>query len=372
MNNSWLQFLIPKEFIKVSNLHEISELRAQKVSIYGVERVADGYLVCVRKGSAKEVEIVKTGSIYKGLLSFVIPAFMVWLGLLGAVNSVTIDYEIRGNLPQESLLDVEHVLEGHFIQVGNFSFLRSNAIDVEQSIKEIFHDYLWMDIKTEGNLLVISIYDTQVSQNLEDENVTDTLYAKYSGIITAIDVASCRVLISVGDVVRQGEALVSCYTPIGYADEVAPIEGSAYGDVYAEVWWELSIEFPVEYTVNLLTINSVTQWFINLGNNRFNVWGDDPLFEYVEPRTVIFNPLQRFGLSPFTLERVQSYEKRDIIIKNDVDLIMDATRDMAIRQIEELIEGQFNLITLDFLSVEEMDQLVRLVYHATVQQNIAQ
>jgi len=372
MNNGWLQFLIPKDYLKVETLSDLERLRADGLRIYQVKQVEDSYVVTVRKGTTQEVDVVSNKSIYTGIRTFMLPVTLVWLALLVAVNLLTIDYEIRGNLPTEEVDRVDELLVDHFWQVGPFSFPARHYADLESHLQEAFHDYIWINVTSEGNLLVISIYDTQLTERVEDPVDSDTIYATSSGVVTLVDVAGCRPLVEIGQVVRQGDPLITCYTPTGFGEEVAPIEGVAHGSIYAHVWYEMEIEFPREYVRRLLTSNSHTQWFLNIGQSRFNVWGNAPGFEDFEDRSTIFNPLGLFGVAPLTVERVQSYEKRDIIILNEIEVIQAASYELASRQLETVMQGDFELVGLQFLSLEEFDEMVRLTYHVTVEEDIAQ
>jgi len=372
MNNGWLQVLIPKEHIKIESLSELTDLRTRGLRIYRIHREEDGYVVTVRKGSLQEMEAVSGKSIYPGIRLFILPVTLTWLALLLVVNFLTIDYEVRGNLPIEEVNQVEALLVDHFHHLGPFSFPRTNPDDLVSQLEEIFHAYIWIDVKSEGTMLVISIYDTQVTEREVDPVVTDTLYATSTGVVTLVEVSACRPLVEVGQVVRVGDPLITCYTPTGFGEELAPIEGIAHGAIYAHVWYEMEIEFPREYVARLLTSNSQTQWFLNIGEYRLNMWGQTPDFEEVEARSTTFNPLGIFDVAPVTLERVQSYEKRDIIVANEVEQIQEASYGLAMRQLEVVMSGDFELIALQFLRLEEKDDNVRLIYHVTVEKDITQ
>jgi len=372
MNNGWLQFLIPKEYIKVETLSDLERLRANGLRIYSVNHEEEGYVVTVRKGATQEMDVISNRSIYTGIRTFMLPVTLVWLALLVAVNFLTIDYEIRGNLPPEETLQVEEQLTDHFFQLGPFSVPRGNPAELASYLQETFHDYIWIDIKSEGNLLVISIYDTQITESEEGPMAADTIYATSSGVITSVEVSECRPLVEIGQVVRQGDPLITCYTPTGFAEEMAPIEGMAHGSVYAHVWYEMEIEFPREYVTRLLTSNSQTQWFLNVGGSRLNLWGNTPEFEDFEDRHSFFHPFGLFGVSTLTVERVQSYEKRDIIVEHEVEVIQEASYGLAKRQLEEVMSGDFELVTLQFLTAEETENKVRLIYHVTVEEDITQ
>ena len=371
MDNSWLQFLIPKIQIQVDSLAEVSQFRAQNIRIYGVKRIEDGYIITIRRGAIRDASIVGSQSIYIAFTRFVLPVAFLWAMLLVAIQFVTIDYEVRGNLVHEDIQMVNALIEPHFIHVGPFAFFRGNNDELASELATAFHDYIWIDIQTIGSRLLINIFDTQITEQEGEFRQADTLYAKASGVVTEIDASGCRVLVEIDQVVYVGEALITCYTPTGFGEDVAPIEGVASGSVYAQVWYEVAIQFPREYGVRLATGSSRSNLFLNVGNHRLRIWGAEVTYEDYDERNRIFNPLEVFNFSPITLERVHYYEKSDIILQNEVEVIRKRADYLVKDQLRELISGEFDLIDLQFLALEEIDGMVRMTYHATVNENIA-
>jgi len=372
MNNSWLQFLIPKIQIQVDSLAEVSRLRAEKVKIYRVKRVEDGYIITIRRSVIGDAPIVGRQSIYTPLTRFVLPVAFLWAMLLVAIQFVTIDYEIRGNLIHEDIQMVNALIEPHFVDVGPFAFFRGNNDELAEELAAAFHDYIWIDIQTVGSRLFIDIFDTQVTETDAGHPLVDTLYAKASGVITNINVSGCRVLVEIDQVVYLGMPLITCYTPTGFGTDVVPIEGFAAGSIYADVWYEVEIQFPREYGVRMVTGSSRSNLFLNFGeNNQLRIWGTEVPYEDFDTRNRIFNPLGIFNISLITLERVHYYEKSDIILKNEVENIRKRADVLVENQLKELILGEFELIELQFLSLEEIDGMVKMTYHATVNEDIA-
>ena len=371
MNNGWLQFLIPKIQIHVDSLADIAHIRADKIRIYRVKPTKDGYTVTVRRGAIGEGSIIGRQSIYSALAKFVLPVAFVWAMLLVAIQFITIDYEVRGNLVHEDVQMVTELIEPHFMTIGPFAFFRSNQNELVADIAAVFHDYIWIDVQTVGSRLFIDIFDTQVTDPLQASEQVDTIYARASGVVAEVDAKGCRVLVEIDQVVHVGDALITCYTPTGFGTELAPIEGVASGSVYAHVWYEVEIEFPREYAVRIVTGSSRSNLFLNLGNTRFRVWGTSIDFEAFDERNQIFNPLAIFNIAPITLERVHYYEKNDIIITNEVELIRGRADDLVEAQLSELITSEFKLVELQFLTLEETDGVVRMTYHATVREDIA-
>ena len=372
MNNGWLQFLIPKEHAHVESLAEVTQLRNEKVRIYGVRKAEDGYIITVRRGTVAQAPIVGRYSIYSGLAKFVIPVAFVWAMLLVTLQFITIDYEVRGNLIHEDVQRVSALIEPHFINVGPFAFFRSDNDVLVADIATLFHDYIWIDVKAVGSRLMIDIFDTQTTDPFMPKEQIDTIYARASGVVTGVDATGCRVLVEIDQVVRLGDALITCYTPTGFSGtETAPIEGVATGSVYAHVWYEVAIEFPREYAVRMVTSSSHSNLFLTFGNRRLRVWGQHVEFEDFDERHRIFNPLAIFNIAPITLERVHYYEKSDIILTNETEIIRKRADDLVEAQLSELVASEFELIELQLLTLEETDGMVRMTYHATVQEDIA-
>ena len=371
VNNRWLQFLIPKIQIQVESLADVARFQAEDVRIYGVKQADDGYIITVRRGAIHGAPIVGRQSIYGALVRFVLPVAFVWAMLLVVVQFVTIDYEVRGNLIYEDAQMVNKLIEPYFMNIGPFSFFRGNNDELMASIAAVFHDYIWIDVQAIGSRLFIDVFDTQVTDPVETTGQVDTIYARASGVVTSIDVTGCRVLVEIDQVVHMGDALITCYTPTGFGEDIAPIKARAAGSVYAHVWYEVEIEFPREYALRMVMPSSRSDLFLNLGNSRLRVWGTGAEFDEFDERSRVFNPFAIFNIAPITLERVHYYEKDDIILTNEVELIRARADDLVEVQLSQLLTGEFELVDLQFLSLDELDNRVRMIYHATVLEDIA-
>jgi len=371
MNNNWLQLLIPKVKVHVNNLSEIVHLRTKKVRIYRVRKVEEGYIITIRRGALQNTEVIGHQSIYRTIGKFILPVALVWSLLLVAIQFITIDYEIRGNLIPEEVALVGEIIEPHFLQVGPLAFFHSNNDELAGNIAAAFHDYIWIDIQVVGSRLVINIFDTQVTEPESSGKQIDTIYARVSGVVTEVNAKGCRVLVEIDQVVDIGEPLISCYTPTGFGTDFAPIEGSATGIVYANVWYEISIEFPREYAVRMVTGSGHSNLFLNFGNTRIRVWGTAVDYTDFSERNSIFNPLSLFNIAPITLERVHYYEKSDIILTNEIEAVREQADELIEGQLAHRLDGDFELLELEFLNLIESNDMVRLVYLATVRENIA-
>ena len=375
MNNRWLGLFIPKVEILVQTLAEVRQIRAKKIVIYRVKAHEDGFLVLIERSQAESYEISRSYSIYPAIFTFILPLMVVWTFFTVLNANVTIGYEIRGNLNEESLKEVQTILTSHFRKMGPFSFVKSPVDEMVDQLKENFHEYIWIDINQEGSNLVIDIYDTSHFDKKEMLEASETIYATRSGVITKIDAKSCLVLVELNQLVKAGEPLITCFTPTGFGTEFVPIEGYARGDVLAEVWYEVVLNFEREYLETMLTSNVDRQWFINIGGFRLRIWGANTDFEDYEKRSTIHNLLFFLNNSPLTFESVHYYEKRDIIMINEVDQISDNIEILVRKELDARCEDNqacdLEIINLEPIEVVDVEGVVTVRYHATMLENIA-
>ena len=371
MNNIWLGIFVPKIKIKVAHLGEIRALRREKIKIYRIKKMEEGYEVTIRRRPIEAAEVVGKESIYIKMIQFVLPVAFIWAMLLVAVEFITLDYEIRGNLAHEDFVRVEALVDEYFFDVGRLSFFRGNESALHETVAAAFHDYIWVDVTTTGSRLIINIYDTQVTERVPESNPVETLYATATGLIHKVKATGCRVLVEPGQVVYVGQALITCYTPTGFGTDLAPILGSATGVVYADVWYEVAITFPRTYGVRMATGSSHSHLYLHLGNLSLRIWGQMQEYTSFDVRNEPFNPLSFLNISPITLERVHYYEKSDIILTNEVERIRVGADKLVERELAQFISGSFEIVDLDFLNLVEKDDMVTLTYHATLRHDIA-
>jgi len=95
-------------------------------------------------------------------------------------------------------------------ELGIKTGVRKNTVDTKNTVQELLikTDRLaWASFNIEGCRLTVNVSET--SQKTEDNSVATNLKATVDGIIKKIDVTSGNCVVSVGDVVKKGDVLVS-------------------------------------------------------------------------------------------------------------------------------------------------------------------
>lgn len=377
MNNSWLKFLIIKQRLLVPSMGEVNLLRRHKVPIYHLKKHPDGYLVTVRKGSEHVLgdafEYAGTQSIYPFIIRFCLPILAVFFLVSILMQDHTIGYRVEGNLNPREEQELASLLSPHFNPIGPFNLLETSLEDIEASLREHFSEFTHIDVYRRGMNVVVAIFEAPLPGNDRDDPMSSVLTARRTGEIRKIEAESCRVVVEVGQVVKVGDHLVECsvLSPDG-SMEVIWHDGVASGKVWAHTQYEATIEFPREFVTQMLTTRTQRQFILNVGNYTMTFPASELEFEVFETSVRRFDPFFFLNRSPLFLERIQYYEKSDIIRVNDVEGIQ--------RNVEALIRNEFISGSPDGFEIAEVllisetdkgEQGIKLKYLVTILENIA-
>ena len=375
MNNKWLSIFIAKVQILVPSMREVTQLRQQKIMIYGIKKHSDGYLVTIRKDVAKELEmqypIVLELSIYPSLLKVIVPIAVLTCFLMILMNNHTIGYRVDGNLNTQEQEVLESLLEPHFKQVGPFYFLKSDLSDIKSELSAYYNEYVWINVYRKGTDVIVEVYNTPVDERDNLDGYTDTLYAKRSGLIKNYKVSSCRVLVEQNQVVKAGDPLVTCYVEQPYTTEIIPIDDTAKGEVWADTWYEATVTAEKSYVEEGYTANKQTAYVLHLGGMEFTFPTKELPYEKYEEVNKQYNPLFFMKESPLYLEKKQYYEKSDIIKVNTSDELKANLLTLVKNSFKEQTDGEFIIKNLEIITEEETETQFIFKCHLTIYENIA-
>lgn len=376
MNNLWLSAFFIKIEILVPSIDEINQLKRQNVMIYHMKRHSDGYLVTIRKGSEKYLPgpytMVRNYSIYPGMVRFIGPILAISFFLLILMDNYTVGFVIEGNLNDKEEAELEAILMPHFTKIGPFEFLKSDLQDIQQELEEIYNEYVWININRRGTDIVFEVYDTPSPEIIDEDHNKDTIYARRSGVVSKVNAKSCRVLVEPGQLVKLGEPLISCNVldPSGSGD-ILYFDDVAQGEIWAETWYDVNITFLKEYVEEILTTRIQRQFTINIGSWQFKFPSEDPKFENYEVSIKTYDPFFFMEQSPLFLEKIQYYEKSDIMKLNDLEEIKDNVYVLIKNEFNDQTNHEFEVKNLEIISMDEKDNEIALRYHVTILENIA-
>ena len=179
--------------------------------------------------------------------------------------------DIEGNeaLPQEAVMVF---LESQGLRVGAPK-LRVRDRDLQQSLLNNFPEISWADVHTRGTRTTVLLAEALPPQAVLDRHTPAHVVANTNGLITSVIAWSGAPMVRQGDVVREGELLVS-----GALELVpdTPDSPMVYVHAQAEVWARRyhAIEFtlPLTYQEKSFTGNTTTSRRLNfLGSGNFGI-----------------------------------------------------------------------------------------------------
>lgn len=375
MNNNWLGIFIAKVQILVPDMTEVNQLRRQNVKLYGVKKKNDGYLVTIRKDIAKQLEmqypIVREISIYPSVLKIIVPLVVLVFILMFLMDKYTIGYRIEGNLNQQETEELQTLLAPYFKQIGPLAFLTSDIETIEEELLEHYNEYVWINIYRKGTDVVFEVYNTPVEEREDLDTYSDTLYAKRSGVIRDYKVSSCRVLVEQNQLVKEGEPLVTCYVEQPYTTEIIPIENTAKGEVFADTWYEATVTAEKVDVQEGFTANKQTAYLLHVGGLELKFPTKEVSYEKYEEVKKSYNPFFFLKKSPLYLEKIQYYEKSDIMRVNTSEELKENLLTIIKNKYKEETDDEFIIKNLEIISEEETETQFIFKCHLTVYENIA-
>jgi len=214
--------------------------------------------------------------------------------------------EIEGN----ETLDSETVLvflQEQGLQVGASKF-RINNTALQQSLLTNFAEISWANVYTRGTRTTVRVAEILPPQEVINRQVPTHVVATKDGLITHVIAWSGAPMVRAGDVVREGEMLVSGRMELEPDTPGTPV---VYAHAYAEVWARRyhSMEFsvPLTYSAKAYTGETVTERSVELlflGGSGFRLPGGQNPFASYDRVTTYHQP----GVSgnyplPFVLSR---------------------------------------------------------------------
>lgn len=126
----------------------------------------------------------------------------------------------------------------------------------------------WAGINTSGCTAVISVREREPQTNLPVSRGVSSIAACRDGFITSCTVTRGNPLCAPGQVVQEGQVLISGYTDLGLCIQVT----EAQGEVFAETRHCLTTKTPAICRSRLAKQDTLKRFSLILGKKRINFW----------------------------------------------------------------------------------------------------
>ena len=177
-------------------------------------------------------------------------------------------FQVEGNniLPDHRILEAA---QSCGIRFGvSRRIVRSEQM--KNRILEELPELKWAGINTAGCTAVISVREQPIQEPQTVSSGVSSIIASRDGRITSCTVTKGNSLCAPGQIVREGELLVSGYTDCGLCVRVTEAEG----EIFAQTFRQINVVTPAKCVVRQSKTNTEKRYSVILGKNRINLWKD--------------------------------------------------------------------------------------------------
>ncbi len=191
-----------------------------------------------------------------GMLSLLL--FSIWL------PSRVLFIQVQGNERTDARLIAQTAAECGIYFGAYGRDVRSEQI--KNALLEAMPELNWAGVNTYGCTAVITVRERAVVQTQEEESAVSSIIALRDGVVRQLTVLQGNAVCSVGQVVKQGQLLISGYTDCGICIQAT----NAKGEIFAETNRELCAVFPSECQQRGEKQRVVRKYSLIIGKKRIN------------------------------------------------------------------------------------------------------
>lgn len=176
---------------------------------------------------------------------------------------------VTGNWKTPAALILEKASEGGIHFGSSRRAIRSEF--VKNKLIEELPQLQWVGVTTNGCVATIHVIEKSVKPNSKDNTKSvSSIVASRDGVILTCTVMKGTPLCQTGQVVTEGEVLVSGYTDCGIYVQAT----TAKAEVLAQTKRRISLISPINVQQRLLDINNSSRYSIRFGKNIIKLWKD--------------------------------------------------------------------------------------------------
>lgn len=214
----------------------------------------------------------------------------------------------------------------------------------------------WLTVNKDGGLATVVVRERLETPEVIDRRVVTNLVASRDCLITEMEVLSGGAACQPGDVVRQGELLISGYQDLEFCTQVT----RALGEVYGRTWREQDAVTPAETLWKTDSGRTQRRFALLIGKKRINLYGDSGISGDSCDKMIVYHTLTLPGGYSFPLTLVEertterTLEPGTLLLAEAAQMLQDGTKQSVM---DDMIAGE---ILDDDLSIRREGSLYRL------------
>jgi sporulation protein YqfD len=225
----------------------------------------------------EKLKICKRRGIYWSIRKLItrpvlLTGLAIFLALVFTLPTRILFVQVEGNhtVPQNQILAAA--------ESCGISFLASRREVRSEKMKNALLSAVpqlqWAGINTYGCVAVISVREKADSVPVPSESQVASIVAARDGLIDSITVTRGNALCATGQVVKEGQVLISGYKDCGIYIQATRAEGEVYGRTYRN----LDTVTPSVYMKRETATQKKQKYSLLVGKKRINLWKDSGIW----------------------------------------------------------------------------------------------
>lgn len=309
--------------------------------------------ICGGKKTVRFIKRHKWSAVFFALfaLGLLLSSLFVWeIQVVG--NEKISDGEIKRELEECG------VYTGCFWPAINIDMIRAKMITKNPEIA-------WMSVNVNGSKATVPVLERKTASEIYDAEEYSNLTASRDGIVERIYARNGRTLVSRGQTVEKGDALISGEVDSTYGRTEYV---KALGEVYARTWRETTAVCPADIPKKQRTAGSKKRFALQIGKTRINFYfgGINTVDEYDK---IIHNNvlgIRNIFSLPLTIitEEYFPYSRTE-----NASPDVEGMKERLLRDLDADVEGE--ILSSGFVS-ESKGGLVKVTMRCECIENIAE
>ncbi len=204
---------------------------------------------------------------------------------------------------------IVQVLKSELQVYGGIGKDSVDCAEIERELRLIYNEIGWVSVEKKGCNLYIRLNESTMPDNIGKTEVPSHIVAEKNGIVQGIEVISGIAQVKNGDIVTEGDILISGIVPVvGDYDEIIALKPvGAQGKVYLETEYSYQSVYQMEYKEKIWTESKKGVGFF---------WLQEKLFSYIPRYSEGKYDIITFDIVPFVFRdyevpfRIRNYEVR--------------------------------------------------------------
>ena len=292
---------------------------------------------------------------------------MLCMGMLLWSSFYVWEIRVSGN-ESVSAGEILRVLDDCGVSVGS-RWLDYSDAEIRSRVLLEIPELSWLSINVSGSRAEVVVRERKEKPELADETTPGNVIAEKDGVITQLCVYSGTPMVSVGQIVRKGDVLVSGVTE-SIAGGTRLVHADA--DITAQTWYKLRAELPAEQTKKQHTGRKMTRYAMILGGERINFYRNSGNPDGSCDKLTIETRLAIDGVFtlPLSLIREVYIDYETVSGSPDADSIRQTLEDALLRQLTQQL-GKDAAVQSTEYELEERGNMITMTLRASCTEQIS-